>query len=164
MITRAFPLASLMIGLACGPQASLDFSGVYSTTSAYESCRIEHPLASSASATYIGGDDVLIDADGTGIFPLELPRPPCGIVGRIEHDRILLSIDDCVVEHESIGAEEYAIEYSDGHGIGRWEDEGLELRIEMARRYTSVPSGFVDWWDDPGRCLWTYTLEPLEQP
>jgi hypothetical protein len=152
-----------MLGLACGPQTSLDFSGVYTVTKAREGCRIEHPEAPSFGATF-WADDVLIDEEGTGIFPLELPQPPCGIVGRIEHDRILLSVDDCVVEYETVGAEKSAREYSDGHGIGRWEDESLELRIEMAHRYASIPSGFPDYWDDPGRCSWTYTLEPLEQP
>jgi hypothetical protein len=161
MCARAFGLASSMIGLACGPQASLDFSGSYAVTEANGTWSIDHPEAPSFIVSYFV-DDVVIDEDGTGIFSLELPLPPCRIVGRIEHDRIRLSADDCVVEVEASGAEEYVVEYTDGHGSGRWEDEGLVLRMETARRYDRILSGFPEWWDDPGRCSSSYTLEPLE--
>lgn len=160
MGTRAFALASLMIGLACGPQASFDLSGVYSVTGADAACQIDHPEAP-AFVSSLRADDIVLDEDGTGVFPLELPIPPCPMVGRIERDRILVSADDCIVELETSSAEEYAAEYTDGHGSGRWEDEGLVLRIETARRYDRVLSGLPEW-DDPGRCWSSYTLEPVE--
>jgi hypothetical protein len=162
--SRVLLLASLAIELACGPETSLDFSGVYSVTRASGSWSIDHPDAPGFSIIYLGWDDLVIDEDGTGTFPLELPLPPCPLVGNIEGDQIRLTADDCVTGLEAGELEDHAVEYTEILGSGRWEDEGLMLRMEMGRRHLSIPNDLPDWWDDPGSCSARYDLEPVDQP
>jgi hypothetical protein len=159
--SRVIVLASLVMGLACGPETSPDFSGVYAVTKANGTCVIDHPEAPAFFVSY-GAEDLVLEDDGTGTFPLALPLPPCPVVGSFESDEIRLTADDCVIGLETAETEDYAVEYTDGRGRGRWEDGVLVLRLEMGRRYLSIPYDLPDWWDDPGSCSASYELEPLD--
>lgn len=163
MQPRVILLAGLATSFACGPETKPGFSGDYEVTAATTSCRHDHPDAPSFLAS-IAVDDLHIEEDEAGQFPLELPMPPCPLVGTIEADEIRLVGDDCVVEIEATQwADAHAIEYTAPWGTGRWEGHRLMIHTEVERRYLAIPNDLLpDWWDGPGSCSASYTLEPLQ--
>lgn len=148
--------------LSCGPERAAEFVGDYDDTIGNWSCSVDDPEASSFSIHgYYGLRSIEESDDGTLV--LDLPMPPCPLTGSVDGQRLQLTAEDCVIDVEATHlVEAHSVAYEDGFGIGEWHDGVLEITMETRRRYTSIPNGLPDWWDDPGSCSALFVLQPLE--
>jgi hypothetical protein len=157
-------VAAFALLTACAPERAPDFAGEYEAAVSRWTCRHDHPEGTPYHVrAYL--DPIAIDEGRAETLSIALPMPPCTIRGTVVDTDLHLRAEDCVEHHAGTAyIEPMSIEYYDGEGVASWDDGQIELTIETGRRYTSVPDGFPEWWDDPGSCDAEYVLIPAADP